>query len=76
MTSEVDGAEPLDAKINSVAHEGGEIKKGSAVYLQVNKLDTDAQPKVELDGRDKGQGRKHTNRWDTSQRSTTVCPPC
>ena len=46
----VDGAEPLDAKINSVAHEGGEIEKGSAVYLQVNKLDTSAQPKVELTG--------------------------
>ena len=46
----VDGAEPLDAKINSVAHEGGEIEKGSAVYLQVNKLDTAAQPRVELTG--------------------------
>jgi hypothetical protein len=46
----VDGAEPLDAKINSLAHEGGEIEKGSAVYLQVNKLDTSAQPKVELTG--------------------------
>ena len=46
----VDGAEPLDAKVNSVAQEDGEIVKGSAVYLQVNKLDTSAQPKVELTG--------------------------
>ena len=44
----VDDAVPLDAKINSVSH--GDVKKGSAVYLQVGALDTDARPEVELTG--------------------------
>ena len=55
---EVDGAEPLDAKVNALPQ--GDAKKGTAVYLQVGQLDTDARPKVELVGtvRDRaGNGR-------------------
>ena len=44
----VDDAEPLDAKINTVKH--GDVAVGSAVYLQVGALDTDARPEVELTG--------------------------
>ena len=44
----VDDAQPLDAKINTVKH--GDIAVGSAVYLQVGALDTDARPEVELTG--------------------------
>ena len=44
----VDDAEPLDAKINTVKH--GDVVVGSAVYLQVGALDTDARPEVELTG--------------------------
>ncbi len=49
----VDGAIPLDYKINAVSHDTdgvSEAKKGAAVYLQVGQLDTDAKPKVELTG--------------------------
>ncbi len=48
----VDGAMPLDYKINSVDHTDGtqEIDKGTAVYLQVGALDSDARPEVELVG--------------------------
>ena len=58
----VDGAAPLDAKVNAAAQdcdkddEGNldkktcRIAKGSAVYLQVGQLDTDDRPKVELTG--------------------------
>ena len=44
----VDGEEPLDAMVNVRDH--GEIKKGTAVYLQVAELDTDDRPKVVLQG--------------------------
>ena len=44
----VDDAQPLDAKINTVKH--GDVVVGSAVYLQVGALDTDARPEVELTG--------------------------
>ena len=44
----VDGEEPLDAIVNARDH--GEIKKGTAVYLQVAELDTDDRPKVVLQG--------------------------
>ena len=44
----VDGATPLDAKVNAVTH--GDAAKGTAVYLQVGALDTDAKPRVELTG--------------------------
>ena len=44
----VDGAAPLDAKINS--KEFGEAKPGEAVYLEVGQLDTDARPEVQLTG--------------------------
>ena len=44
----VDGGEPVAAIINARTH--GETVKGTAVYLQVAQLDTDARPKVELVG--------------------------
>ena len=44
----VDGEEPLDAMVNAVNQD--EIKKGTAVYLQVAELDTDDRPKVVLQG--------------------------
>ena len=48
----VDDATPLDFQINSVTHTDGTatIAKGTAVYLEVGQLDSDAQPKVELTG--------------------------
>ena len=52
----VDGEVPVEAAVNSVAQDcndaGKECKiaKGSAVYLKVAQLDTDARPKVELSG--------------------------
>ena len=48
----VDDAEPLDAKVSSVNHKDGTatIAKGTAVYLQVGQMDTDARPKVVLSG--------------------------
>ena len=51
----VDGEVPVEAVVNSVAqdcNDAGECKiaKGSAVYLKVAQLDTDARPKVELSG--------------------------
>ena len=48
----VNDAEPLDAKINSVNLMDGttSIAKGTAVYLQVGQLDSDARPRVELTG--------------------------
>ncbi len=48
----VDDATPLDFQINSVTHTDGTatIPKGTAVYLEVGQLDSDAQPKVELTG--------------------------
>ena len=58
----VDGEEPLDAMVNARNH--GEIKKGTAVYLQVAELDTDDRPKVVLQGevRDRaGNTRKEGN---------------
>ena len=44
----VDGAEPVAAVINARPHE--DAAKGTAVYLQVAEMDTDARPKVELVG--------------------------
>ena len=50
----VDGAEPTDLRINAASYdsedEGGVAPKGSAVYLNVGQLDTDARPKVVLVG--------------------------
>ena len=50
----VDGAEPTDLRINAAKHDadapGGPADKGSAVYLNVGQLDTDARPKVVLVG--------------------------
>ena len=52
----VDDAEPLDAMVNAAGQECDDnnknckIAKGSAVYLKVGKLDTDARPEVELTG--------------------------
>ena len=52
----VDGATPLDAKVNAAGQDCDDdgkkckIAKGSAVYLQVGQLDTDERPKVELTG--------------------------
>ena len=52
----VDGATPLDAKVNVAGQDCDDdgkkckIAKGSAVYLQVGQLDTDERPKVELTG--------------------------
>ena len=48
----VNDAAPLDAKINAVTHMDGTttIAKGTAVYLQVGQLDSDARPEVELTG--------------------------
>ena len=52
----VDGEVPVEATVNSVGQDcndaGKECKidKGSAVYLKVAQLDTDARPKVELSG--------------------------
>ena len=52
----VDGEVPVEAVVNSVAQDcndaGKECKiaKGSAVYLKVAQLDTDARPEVELSG--------------------------
>ena len=50
----VDGAEPTDLRINAEGYdskdEGGAAPKGSAVYLNVGQLDTDARPKVVLVG--------------------------
>ena len=48
----VDDATPLDFQINSVKHldDTATIPKGTAVYLEVGQLDSDAQPKVELTG--------------------------
>ena len=45
---QVDGLEPLDAKVN--VRKLGDAVAGSAVYLQVGELDTSARPKVELTG--------------------------
>ena len=44
----VDDQEPTDAIVNARTH--GETDKGSAVYLQVGQLDTDARPEVVLSG--------------------------
>ena len=44
----VDGAEPLDAIINARTH--SDTVKGTAVYLQVPQMDTNARPKVDLVG--------------------------
>ena len=44
----VDDLTPLAAKINAVTH--GETVKGTAVYLQVGQMDTDARPEVVLAG--------------------------
>ena len=50
----VDGAEPTDLRINAASYtaedEGGVAPKGSAVYLNVGQLETDARPKVVLVG--------------------------
>ena len=46
----VNDAAPLDAKINAVTHGTTTIAKGTAVYLQVGQLDSDARPEVELTG--------------------------
>ena len=50
----VDGAEPTDIRINARGYintdQGGAATKGSAVYLTVGQLDTDARPKVVLVG--------------------------
>ena len=48
----VNDAAPLDAMINAVTHMDGTttIPKGTAVYLQVGQLDSDARPEVELTG--------------------------
>ena len=48
----VNDAEPLDAKVSSVSHKDGTatITKGTAVYLQVGQMDTDARPEVVLAG--------------------------
>lgn len=48
----VDGIAPLDVKINAVTHMDGTqtIAKGTAVYLQVGALASDARPMVELVG--------------------------
>ena len=48
----VNDAAPLDAMINAVTHMDGTttIAKGTAVYLQVGQLDSDARPEVELTG--------------------------
>ena len=48
----VNDVEPLDAKINSVnlMDDTTSIAKGTAVYLQVGQLDSDARPRVELTG--------------------------
>ena len=58
----VGGVAPLDAKVSSVDHEctttgtgdnavtNCTLKKGTAVYLQVGQLDTDAKPRVDLVG--------------------------
>ena len=45
---EVDGLVPLDVKVNTVAQDGGETPVGTAVYLQVGQMDTDARPEVTL----------------------------
>lgn len=44
----VAGLAPLDAKINAKTH--GDSAKGTAVYLQVGQMDTDARPEVQLTG--------------------------
>ena len=46
----VDGAEPLDALVNSVEHDDGEILVGEAIYLKVGDIETDARPTVVLTG--------------------------
>ena len=44
LTSRVDGATPLDVKVNAKDQgDDGEYEKGSAVYLQVGEMDTDAK---------------------------------
>ena len=47
---EVDGVTPLATKVNTVAQDDGNTSVGTAVYLQVGQLDTDARPEVELVG--------------------------
>lgn len=44
----VGGLAPLDARINAKAQ--GDTAKGTAVYLQVGQMDTDARPEVQLTG--------------------------
>jgi hypothetical protein len=47
----VDGATPLDVKVNAKTQgDDDEFVKGSAVYLQVGEMDTDARPTVKLVG--------------------------
>ena len=70
----VDGEVPVEAVVNSVAQDcndaGKECKiaKGSAVYLKVAQLDTDARPKVELSGEIKRQV------WEPSDRRKHIAP--
>ena len=46
----VDGVAPISRQVNTVAQETGAVVVGSAVYLEVAQLATDARPKVELVG--------------------------
>ena len=48
----VNDAGPLDAKVSSVSHADDTVTfaKGTAVYLQVGQMDTDARPEVVLSG--------------------------
>ena len=72
----VDGAAPLDAKVNSTAHKDGTttLAKGTAVYLQVGKLDTDARPKVELTGEVKDKAGNIRRRLAQLTRLTACLP--
>ncbi len=78
----VDGAVPLDVKINSVTHKDGteSIAKGTAVYLQVGQLDSDERPEVELVGEvsdragNEREGGKIANANDGLAPALTVTP--
>ena len=46
----VGGVAPVSVQVNSVAHDSSATVVGSAVYLEVSQMDTDARPKVVVVG--------------------------